>query len=165
MKPRDTDSQGYADRPCYPELVAILLAGFLHVVTELGFSDSAARIYNVVVSVVFLGYLVWRGRRSEGAVRAWGMRWDNFWPALRAQSIFGAVGALALIAFGVATGSLVLPKSPTGLFWSPNASRGSGSAPAGATRCAAASARSLTAARVGFVVLAASIAAARVNVS
>lgn len=113
VKPPNTESHVYANRPCYPEVVAILLAGFLHVVTELGFSDSAARLYNAVVSVVFVGYLVWRGRRSEGAVRAWGMRWDNFWPALRAQLIFGAVAALALITFGMATASLVLPKS----FW------------------------------------------------
>ena len=103
----------YANRPCYPELVAILLAGFLHVVIELGFSVAAARLYNAVLSVVVVGYLVWRSRQSQSAVRAWGMRGDNFWPALRAQLIFGAVGALALIAFGVATAPLVLPKS----FW------------------------------------------------
>ena len=113
MKPPITDIQGYANRPCYPELVAILLAGMLHVVTELGFSNSMARLYNAIVSVVFAGYLVWRVRRSVGAVRAWGMRWDNFWPALRAQLIFGAIGALVLIGFGVATASLVLPKT----FW------------------------------------------------
>lgn len=113
VKPSKFDSQGYVNRACYPELVAILLVGLLHVVTELRFSESAAQRYNAVVSVVGLGYLIWRGRRSKGAMRAWGMRRDNFWPALRAQSIFGAACALALIAFGVATGSLALPKS----FW------------------------------------------------
>jgi membrane protease YdiL (CAAX protease family) len=93
--------------------VAILVAGFLHVVTELFLSLRAARLYNVIVVVLFAGYLVWRCRRSEGALRAWGMRADNFLPALRAQLIFGAVGALALLAYGVATDSLLLPKS----FW------------------------------------------------
>ncbi len=113
MKPKSVESRVYANRPCYPELAAILLAGCLHVVTEVGFSESAARSYNFVVSVFFAGYLVWRGRCSECAVRAWGMRRDNFWPALRSQLIFGIVAAVALIAFGVATASPVPPKS----FW------------------------------------------------
>jgi len=41
------------------------------------------------------------------------MRYDNFMSALRAQLVFGAVGALALIGFGLATSSLLLPKT----FW------------------------------------------------
>ena len=113
MKSAVADSDTYATRPCYPELVAILLAGLFHVVTELGFSDAVARVYNAIVSVVFIGYLVWRARRSRGAVRTWGMRWDNFWPALRAQLVFGAIGVLVLIGFGMATDSLALPKT----FW------------------------------------------------
>ena len=103
----------YANRPCYPEFLAILVAGALHVVTELGSSDLIARSYNAIVSVAFVGYVIWRARRSEGALRAWGMRWDNFWPALRAQSLFAVIGVLALIGFGVATASLRLPKT----FW------------------------------------------------
>lgn len=113
VKPANTDSKEYAGRPCYGELVAIVLAGLLHVVIEIGFSRSTARLYNVIVVVLFVGYLIWRCRRSQGAVRAWGMRWDNFWPALRAQLIFGAVGALALIAYGAANDSLALPNT----FW------------------------------------------------
>ena len=106
-------SDEYGNRPCYPELIAIVLVGLLHVVAELGFSDSTARLYNAIVSVLFLGYLVWRGRRSAGAMRAWGMRRDNFWAALGAQMVFGAVGALVLVAYGIATDSFTLPAT----FW------------------------------------------------
>ncbi len=106
-------SDGYAKGPCYPELIAILLVGLFHVVTELAVSGWIARLYNAIVSVAFIGYLVWRARRSKGAVRAWGMRTDNFWPALQAQMVFGAVGAVTLIGFGVVTDSLALPKT----FW------------------------------------------------
>lgn len=113
MDTRRPDSGRYADGPCYPELVAIVLVGALHVATEILASDYTARLYNAIVSAVFVCYLVWRARRSKDAVRAWGMRTDNFWPALRAQLVFGAVGAAALLGFGVANGSLVLPKT----FW------------------------------------------------
>ena len=110
---RDPDSDGYLDGPCYPELIAVVVVGALHVATEILTSDSIARLYNAVVSFVFLGYLAWRVRRSKSAFKAWGMRTDNFWPALRAQLVFGAVGAVALLSFGVATGALVLPLT----FW------------------------------------------------
>ena len=113
MKPPTPDLGGYSNRPRYPELVAILLTGLLHVVTELVFSDFTARFYNAIVSATFAIYLVWRVRRSGGAVRAWGMRCDNFWPALRAQLSFAAVGVLVLIGFGMATASLTLPNT----FW------------------------------------------------
>jgi len=111
--PQADPDASYPDRPCYPELAAILLAGALHVVVELGFSLAAARAYNAVVSLLFVGYVVWRARGSAGALRAWGMRRDNFWPALRAQLTFAAVGVLALVAFGVATDAFPLP----GTFW------------------------------------------------
>ena len=103
----------YADGPCYPELVAIVLVGVLHVATELLTSESTAMAYNAVVSVGLLGYLVWRARHSKGAVKAWGMRTDNFVPALRAQLAFGAVAGATLIGFGAYTGSLTLPMT----FW------------------------------------------------
>jgi hypothetical protein len=106
---REPDSDGYADGPCYPELIAVVVVGALHVATEILSSDWAARLYNAIVSVVFLGYLAWRVRRSKSAFEKWGMRADNFWRALRAQLMFGAVGAVALLGFGVANGSLVLP--------------------------------------------------------
>lgn len=108
-----SDSNLYANSPCYPELIAILVAGLLHVVTELALSEPAARNYNIIVSLLAVGYLVWRARRSQGALRAWGMRRDNFWPALRAQSLFGAAGALVLFAYGAAMVSPALPAS----FW------------------------------------------------
>lgn len=107
------ERNGYAARPCRAELVAIVLAGLLHVVIELGLSEPVAWLYNGAVSFAFVGYVVWRVRRSSGVLRAWGMRRDNFWPALGAQLAFGAVGALALVAFGMAMGSLALP----GTFW------------------------------------------------
>ena len=103
----------YTQRPCYPELVAIVCAGLLHVVAEIALSELAARTFNIFVSVCFLIYLIWRARTSSGAVQAWGMRRGNFCPALRAQLSFGAVGAVAIVVFGLATDSLNLPWS----FW------------------------------------------------
>ena len=113
MVKRNPDSGEYADKPCYPELAAIILVGALHVATEIITSDATARLYNAIISVVFLCYLVWRARRSKDAVKAWGMRTDNFWQALREQLTFGAVGVAALLGFGIGTGTLPLP----GTFW------------------------------------------------
>jgi membrane protease YdiL (CAAX protease family) len=103
----------YASRPCFGELVAIILAGLGHVLAEIRFSESIAQLYNVGISIAFVVYLIWRIRRTTGVLRVWGMRRDNFWPALRVQLTFGAVGVLVLISFGAATESLALP----GTFW------------------------------------------------
>ena len=108
-----TKPDEYGDGPCYPELAAIILVGILHVVTELGSSPTIATLYNVIVSIAFVAYLIWRVRRSSGAVRAWGMRTDNFWPAFRLQLVFGAIGAAILVGYGIATGELFLPQT----FW------------------------------------------------
>jgi membrane protease YdiL (CAAX protease family) len=106
--PRD-----YAGHPCRAELVAVGIAGLLHVATEIAVSEAAALVYNAAVSLGFASYLVWRALRSEGVLRAWGMRLDNFRTALLAQLGFGAVGIVALVAYGAATHSLDLPAS----FW------------------------------------------------
>ena len=89
--------------------MAIVCAGLLHIAAEVGLSELAARSYNALVSVGFLAYVVWRARTTDGALRAWGLRRDNFWPALRAQLSFGAVGAVAIVGFGLARNSLTLP--------------------------------------------------------
>ena len=106
-------NNAYAVRPSYGELVAILLAGLGHVVVEIASSDLVARGYNVGVSIAFVFYLVWRVRRSDGVLRTWGMRCDNFLPAMRAQLWFVAVGVVALITFALVSGSLFLPAT----FW------------------------------------------------
>lgn len=103
----------YGSRPRYGELVAILLAGLVHILVELGFSRFAASAYNVGVSVTFLAYLGWRIRRTPGVMRAWGFRTDNFLPASLVQLRFLAVGVLALIAFAILTDSPGLPRT----FW------------------------------------------------
>ena len=105
--------RGYADGPCYAELAAIIGAGGLHVVLELSLSEPTAWLYNAAVSLGFLGYLGWRARRAPGAIRAWGMRRDNVWPAASVQLRFAVPSAFALLAYGAATGALPLPWS----FW------------------------------------------------
>jgi hypothetical protein len=107
------NSNAYANRPCYGELAAVILAGLLHVLAEIFFSESIAHVYNASISVAFAAYLLWRARRTPGVCRIWGMRRDNFWPALGAQLVFVVVGALGLIGYGVVTGSLTLPAT----FW------------------------------------------------
>lgn len=108
-----SSSNGYGTGPCYPELAAIVLIGTLHVATELGASAAAARIYNVAVSLAMLGYLAWRFMKSENVARIWGMRRDNFWSALRAQSIFGAIATVGFLVLGFIVGTLPLPAT----FW------------------------------------------------
>ncbi|MEJ2132101.1 MAG: hypothetical protein P8Y95_10890 [Gammaproteobacteria bacterium] len=103
----------YIDGPCYGELALIVLAGAGHVTAELTFSESTALIYSAGVAVAFLGYLFWRALRTEGVLRSWGMRRDNFWPALRAQLIFVIFGAMALTGIAAVMGSLALPST----FW------------------------------------------------
>ena len=107
------DSAGYAKKRCYPELVFVLVAGLLHVLMELSFSDTTAHLYNAAVSVGVATYLVWRVKRSDGVLRAWGMRRGNLLPSLRAQAGFGIIGVIALVSFGGVSGTLVLPET----FW------------------------------------------------
>lgn len=103
----------YGTRPCYGELAAILLVGLGHIIVELGYSGTAATFYNLAVSIAFLGYLIWRIRRTPGVFRAWGFRSDNLIPAALAQLPFLAVGVVTLIGFAMVTESPGLPKT----FW------------------------------------------------
>jgi hypothetical protein len=75
--------------------VAVVAAGALHVVSELVLSWVVAASFNAVVSIAFLAYVVWRARRSPGALRAWGMRRDNLGPAFAAQLAFAAAALFA----------------------------------------------------------------------
>jgi hypothetical protein len=103
------EEPSYAERPCYPELVVIAIVGLVHVVLEIELSEPASQFFNATASVGFLIYLIWRGRRSAGALRAWGIRLDNFGRALRAQLGFGVVAAVGLLGFGAVTGWVRLP--------------------------------------------------------
>lgn len=103
----------YADGPCLGELVTILLAGTVHVATELLVSESVALASSAGMSIAFGLYIIGRARRTAGALRVWGMRRDNFGPALRAHLGFAALGTLALLGYGTAAGSLSLPST----FW------------------------------------------------
>jgi len=101
--------QRYIQHPCYPEVVAVACAGLLHIVAEIALSEMAARVYNAVASVGFLVHVIWRARVTHGALRAWGMRRDNFWSGLFAQLGFGAVATIAIVGYGLAINSLTLP--------------------------------------------------------
>lgn len=103
------ESASYADGPCVPELVAVLLAGTAHILTELLLSEPIAFGVSAVLSVAFLGYLVWRVRRTPHVLRLWGMRRDNFAPALIAHLAFVALGAVVLLGYGFAIDSLNFP--------------------------------------------------------
>ncbi len=91
------------------ELVAIVLAGTGHVLAELLVSPATGNLYNIGVSIAFVGYLGWKVRRTPGILRTWGMRRDNFGLAIRTQLLFGLVGAGVLIGVGAALGPLSLP--------------------------------------------------------
>lgn len=113
MKKLEREPMDYASKPCRGELIAVLVAGALHIVTELLFSAAAATAYNVAVSLAFAGYLVWRARRSAGALRAWGMRVDNLRRTIPAYGALGAVGVAVLAAYGLLSGGFSLPRT----FW------------------------------------------------
>jgi len=99
----------HADRPRPGELAAIIGAGAVHVLVEIVFSERVAHLCSVGIVLAFAAYLVRRARTVEGVLRAWGMRVDNFRPALRAQFAFVGIGALALVGIGAALGRLVPP--------------------------------------------------------
>ncbi|MFV1985666.1 MAG: type II CAAX prenyl endopeptidase Rce1 family protein [Gemmatimonadota bacterium] len=99
-------------RPSRGELIAVVLAGGLHVGTEILFTEPHALWLSAVVSIAFLGYLVWRGR-TPGMLRAWGMRADNFRVAIGPHLTFAVVGGLTTVGVGAALGTLSFP--PT--FW------------------------------------------------
>ena len=103
----------YAARPSRAELVAVLVAGALHVITEVGFSEAAAVTYNLVVSIGFAVYLVWRARYSPGALRVWGMRLDNLGSVAGAYGTLVVVAGAMLVGYGLSRGPLELP----GTFW------------------------------------------------
>jgi membrane protease YdiL (CAAX protease family) len=91
----------------------MVLAGAVHVLIETAVSERVAGAFSAWVSMGFLVYVVWRARTTPGALRAWGLRADNFGPALAAHFTFVAVGGLALILYRAAAGSLKFGPS----FW------------------------------------------------
>lgn len=103
----------YSNNPCYWELVSIIAAGVIHVTAEIVFSETTSRFCNAVISLAFVGYVVWRVRTSPGILRTWGMRADNFAPAIVAHLGFAAIGAFALFGLAVTTGPVEIPAS----FW------------------------------------------------
>ena len=104
---------GYGRGPNYPELVAIVLIGAGHILTELSFSATAAVVYNVAVSVGFLGYLFWRFVTVPEVSRRWGFRTDNIGAALKIHMPFVAAAIAGLAVFAVATAYDGLPVT----FW------------------------------------------------
>jgi membrane protease YdiL (CAAX protease family) len=103
----------YGSRACYGELWAVILAGAAHVAAELAVSEVAARLLNGGLVGAFLIYVIWRARQGPGVFHRWGMRRDNFWPAMGFQLLFVVVGVGVLAILGAALGSLMLP----GTFW------------------------------------------------
>ena len=106
-------SNDYANRPCYPELIAIIIAGAIHISVGILVSVSVARIYNAFVSLCFLIYVVRRASTTKSVLRLWGMRRDNFWTALRFQLSFGAFAAICILGVAMVGGSFAPPKT----FW------------------------------------------------
>ncbi len=91
------------------ELVAVLFAGLVHLVTELLVSEPAAVTTSVVFVVIFAGYLVRRVRAAPETLRAWGMRVDNLRACLPTHFAFTALGAVFIVGYGWATDAFPLP--------------------------------------------------------
>ncbi len=103
----------YGASPCYAELTAVTLAGLAHILLEISVSEAVARWFSTGVALAFVTYLVWRARGGMVVLHAWGMRRDNFWRALRAQSVFGVGGATVMLVYAATQGSITVPWS----FW------------------------------------------------
>jgi len=108
-----SDRHSYAGGPCHPELAAIALIGLTHIVLETTVSEAVALWFSGVAALVFVGYLLWRARGGAPVLRAWGVRRDNFWVALGAQLPIVVGGGVAILGYGLAVGSLGLPRG----FW------------------------------------------------
>jgi len=102
-----------SEPPRLSELLAVVAIGAAHVCIEMVASVDATRVYNVAAGIAVTAYLIWRATTTNSILRIWGMRRDNFWPALRVQLIFGVPAAACLILFGLMNGTLPLPRS----FW------------------------------------------------
>lgn len=100
-------------RPCYGELIAIIVAGGLHIVAEVAVSTTSARLFNLGVAIAFLIYIVWRAGSSRHVLHIWGMQWTNFWPALKLQLAFGLPAVAFLVAYGIYSNSFPPPQT----FW------------------------------------------------
>lgn len=107
------ETQPSSDRPCYGELIAVIAAGVLHVTTELLVSRAVAYGVNIAMVIAFGAYLVWRAVRDRSILRAWGMRSDNFLPAIRTLTLYGLPAAAILFAYGLHAGTAPLPRT----FW------------------------------------------------
>ena len=84
----DASKSVYLSQPAVGELVAIVAAGALHIVAELAFSETVALLLSAAAVAAYLAYIVWRARATPGALRLWGFRRDNFWPALTRAARF-----------------------------------------------------------------------------
>ena len=103
----------YETRPCYGELIAIVVAGGLHVAAEVTVSSTAARVFNVGVAIAFLFYVTWRAGSTRHMVHIWGMQFANFWPSLKFQLMFGLPAMALLVAYGIYSNSFPPPRT----FW------------------------------------------------
>ena len=100
-------------QPCYGELIAIIVAGGLHIATEATVSTTSARIFNLAVAIAFLIYIIWRASSARHILRIWGMQLTNFWPALKLQLVFGLPAMAFLVAYGNYSNLFPPPKT----FW------------------------------------------------
>lgn len=112
----------FANSPSYLELWLIVLTGFLHGVVELMWDGRHGKtlwlltpdqLYNLLASVLWSGYVLWRLATTPGIARAWGFRGDNFMNALGPSVLFVTCAAVLLLVYGKLTGRLVVPQT----FW------------------------------------------------
>jgi hypothetical protein len=95
-------------------LIATLAAAGGHIGLELFVSATVIpRIYNFVAAAGFVVYFIWRAAARDGMLREWGLRRDNFLPALRANLCFGVTATLLMLAYGLTAGTLPVPSE----FW------------------------------------------------
>ena len=108
-----TTQDPYLTKPSLGELSFILIIGLLQPVTEIILGQQASYYYNVIASLIVLYYIAYRMRRHRNVLHTWGLRTDNFWPALRAHMTFALIGGIGVYFLGWHMGNTPLPWS----FW------------------------------------------------
>jgi membrane protease YdiL (CAAX protease family) len=111
--------------PQIGELIALILTSAVHILLETLFiaknQGQPATIiglqlqdlYNILAAAGWSVYVLWRIASTPGILRAWGLRKDTFWPAMKLVLLFAIPAVAFLLLWGALQGHLPLPVT----FW------------------------------------------------
>ncbi len=92
--------------PDYFSLLAALATAALHLVLN---SDGSNAYFIVGACLFWIGFVVFRWRRSPSMLREWGFRTDNLRAASEVPFLFFVASGVALAAYAIARGTFTVP--------------------------------------------------------